>query len=230
MENIIKTNNINVENVRKALETNDRQSKTVLENAETVNRMAGLMERQQSEFMKERKKNEELQKDNNQYKAKLISSMSSEIVSQKEKIKRMEEEKKRIAARAAEYESQVRGLKTIYDGSQEDIKALEDAMMKMEKEYGDNTSLLLEKLRKSDVAMIQQAVDLAAIRFENTKSIKRPILSIFRVTLLKLDEENQTKLENIIQEETKKDEEVLAAAKDIMEMLRDPDVITNFLG
>ena len=230
MENIIKTNNINVENVRKALETNDRQSKTVLENAETVNRMAGLMEKQQSEFMRERKKNEELQKDNNQYKSKLISSMSSEIVSQKEKIKRMEEEKKKIAARAAEYESQVRGLKTIYDGSQEDIKALEDAMQRMEKEYGDNTSLLLEKLRKSDVAMIQQAVDLAAIRFENTKSIRRPILSIFRVTLLKLDEENQTKLENIIQEETKKDEEVLAAAKDIMEMLRDPDVITNFLG
>ena len=87
MENIIDTNKKNVANIEKALGTSERQSKTVLENAETINRMANLLEKQQNEFLKERQKNEELTKDNNHYKTKLINSMSSEISSQKEKIK-----------------------------------------------------------------------------------------------------------------------------------------------
>ena len=126
--------------------------------------MANLMERQQSEFLKERKKNEALSKDNDHYKTKLIDSMSDKISNQKEKIDRMEDEKRIIAARAAEFESQVKGLKSIYDDSKKDIETLKEAMAKMEKENADSTSNLLEKLRESDLALVQQAVDLVAIR------------------------------------------------------------------
>ena len=53
---------------------------------------------------------------------------------------------------------------------------------------------------------------------------------IFRATLTQLDEENQAKLEKIISDEAKKDQSVLLAAKDMMEMLQDANVIKNFLG
>ena len=52
----------------------------------------------------------------------------------------------------------------------------------------------------------------------------------FRATLIQLDDENQAKLEEIIQEEVKTDEGILAAAKSVMEMIRDPNIIRKFLG
>ena len=164
MENIIDTNKKNVANIEKALGTSERQSKTVLENAETINRMANLLEKQQNEFLKERQKNEELTKDNNHYKTKLINSMSSEISSQKEKIKQMKDEKRRVDARAAEYEQQLVGLKIAQDNSLDDIAMLKEAMSLMEAENADSKSNLIEKLRKADLALIQQTIDLMSIR------------------------------------------------------------------
>ena len=164
MENIIDTNKKNVANIEKALGTSERQSKTVLENAETINRMANLMQQQQNEFLKERRKNEELTKDNNHYKTKLINSMTNEISSQKEKIKQMKDEKRRVDARAADYEQQVIGLKMARDNSLDDIAMLKEAMLKMEAENADNESNLMEKLRKTDLALIQQTIDLMAVR------------------------------------------------------------------
>lgn len=164
MENIIDTNKKNVANIEKALGTSERQSKTVLENAETINRMANLLEKQQNEFLKERQKNEELTKDNNHYKTKLINSMSNEISSQKEKIKQMKDEKRRVDARAAEYEQQLVGLKIAQDNSLDDIAMLKEAMSLMEAENADSKSNLIEKLRKADLALIQQTIDLMSIR------------------------------------------------------------------
>ena len=162
---MIDTNAKNTESIAKAFETADRQSKTVFKNSETISQMADLMTQQQAEYLKERKKNEDLTKDNNHYKTKLINSMSNQISSQKEKIKKIEDEKKIIATRAAEYESQVKGLRSIYDDSRNDIDALKMAMQKMKESNTSKTDNLLEKLRKTDVAMIQQAIDLAAIRW-----------------------------------------------------------------
>ena len=151
-------------NIGKVIGTNERQSKTVLENAETINRMAELMKQQQTEFLKERRKNEELTKDNNQYKTKLINSMSNEISSQREKIKQMEDEKRRVDSRAADYEQQLEGLKDAHNISLEDIKILKEAMKEMEAKNTDNTSNLMEKLRLADLALIQHTIDLMAIR------------------------------------------------------------------
>ena len=164
MESIIDTNEKNLKNIEKVLGTNERQSKTVLENAETINRMANLLEQQQAEFLKERQKNEELTKDNNQYKVKLINSMSGEINNQKEKINQLKEERRRVDARAADYEKQLIGLQDAHDVTLRDVDMLKEAMKEMEAKNSDNTMNLMEKLRKTDLALVQQTIDLMAVR------------------------------------------------------------------
>lgn len=54
--------------------------------------------------------------------------------------------------------------------------------------------------------------------------------NLFRATLIQLDDKNQARLEEIIHEEVKTDEGILAAAENIMEMIRDPNIIKKFLG
>ena len=164
IQNIMKTNEKNVDNIETALENSRKQNEAAIRQADTIGQMAKTQNDLQNEYIRERKRNDEMTKEVGKYMEKLIENMAERIAEQKQKIEKLGSEKAEIQARAAGYEEQLTGLKSIYDESESDMKELKKAMKEMKEKNKKSNDKLIEELRRSDVAMVDQAVTLIALR------------------------------------------------------------------
>ena len=157
MTSVIRTNERNAENIDKAIESNQKQSDALVKSAETVNLMARTQNELQVQYLKEREKNEDL-------KDTLINRMNKKIKDQQDELDQHEKEKAGIEARAADLESQVIGLKSLYDMSEENTKVLKQKMIEMKQNNEKSEEELVDDLRKTDVALLIQTMELISIR------------------------------------------------------------------
>ena len=149
MKSVIRTNERNAENIDKAIESNQKQSEALVKSSETVNLMAKTQNDLQVQYLKEKEKNENL-------KDTLINKMNKKIKDQQDELDQHEKEKAGIEARAAELESQVVGLKSLYDMSEGNMKALKQKMIEMKQDNERSEEDLAEDLRRTDVALLIQ--------------------------------------------------------------------------
>ena len=161
---VMTTNEENAKNIAEALKITRKQAEASFEKSKAITSMALTQNRLQEEYLRERERVDKLQGENDEFRNKIIDDLEEEISRQKEDIAKLFGEKARIENRAAEAEQELVDLRAIYDESEEDIKELKKVMNEMREKNKESNDQLVEELRKADVAMLNQAISLIAMR------------------------------------------------------------------
>ena len=126
-----------------------------------------------------------------------------------------QEEKNRVLEELQNsYLEEIDDLSRSNTAAKEDIDQLKEELVQIARKYEESNIKMIDELRRIDMLSINQAIEIISLRS----------------LLPKLTVDNGKKLLNIIEIESKFNEDVKAAAETILEVLDSPDVIPTFIG